>query len=102
MRGNRWQIAEKTAVRWMVWCSMCVIGRTLLMFFFFFQAEDGIRDVAVTGVQTCALPICWIPTLPTLMVPCLCIGDVDRVRRFAMRILGLGRVWTPLHPHLAW
>src|SRR5687768_17827397 len=27
--------------------------------FFFFQAEDGIRDVAVTGVQTCALPI-WI------------------------------------------
>src|SRR5256884_2817958 len=31
----------------------CVI-RSL---FFFFQAEDGIRDVAVTGVQTCALPI---------------------------------------------
>src|SRR2546429_2877422 len=27
------------------------------MSFFFFQAEDGIRDVAVTGVQTCALPI---------------------------------------------
>src|SRR2546422_2493408 len=32
-------------------------GRTLSCFFFFFQAEDGIRDVAVTGVQTCALPI---------------------------------------------
>ena len=30
----------------------------VLFFFFFFQAEDGIRDVAVTGVQTCALPIC--------------------------------------------
>src|SRR2546422_10283344 len=28
--------------------------------FFFFQAEDGIRDVAVTGVQTCALPICFL------------------------------------------
>src|SRR2546422_3914598 len=28
-----------------------------MFFFFFFQAEDGIRDVAVTGVQTCALPI---------------------------------------------
>src|SRR5215211_8237825 len=27
------------------------------MFFFFFQAEDGIRDHCVTGVQTCALPI---------------------------------------------
>ena len=25
--------------------------------FFFFQAEDGIRDTSVTGVQTCALPI---------------------------------------------
>src|SRR5256886_5426867 len=28
-----------------------------LFFFFFFQAEDGIRDLTVTGVQTCALPI---------------------------------------------
>src|SRR5256885_8664683 len=27
------------------------------MYFFFFQAEDGIRDYKVTGVQTCALPI---------------------------------------------
>src|SRR2546430_16973772 len=27
------------------------------MLFFFFQAEDGIRDLTVTGVQTCALPI---------------------------------------------
>src|SRR2546430_13666782 len=26
---------------------------------FFFQAEDGIRDLTVTGVQTCALPICF-------------------------------------------
>src|SRR5215203_4175738 len=29
----------------------------MLIFFFFFQAEDGIRDIGVTGVQTCALPI---------------------------------------------
>src|SRR3712207_7951809 len=27
------------------------------MVYFFFQAEDGIRDIGVTGVQTCALPI---------------------------------------------
>src|SRR5256884_6168802 len=39
--------------------------------FFFFQAEDGIRDVAVTGVQTCALPIChpkffdWVMNVAT-------------------------------------
>src|SRR2546429_1510599 len=32
------------------------VGRLVCMCFFF-QAEDGIRDVAVTGVQTCALPI---------------------------------------------
>src|SRR5688500_19186673 len=29
----------------------------ILVFIFFFQAEDGIRDYKVTGVQTCALPI---------------------------------------------
>src|SRR5687768_18575370 len=33
---------------------------------FFFQAEDGIRDVAVTGVQTCALPIFAGRLLPVL------------------------------------
>src|SRR2546430_11104673 len=33
------------------------LGR-LSVDFFFFQAEDGIRDLTVTGVQTCALPIC--------------------------------------------
>src|SRR2546430_4847315 len=37
-------------------------GTTLVLtrggvYFFFFQAEDGIRDLTVTGVQTCALPI---------------------------------------------
>src|SRR5207237_3587453 len=30
----------------------------IVLFYFFFQAEDGIRDSSVTGVQTCALPIC--------------------------------------------
>src|SRR5256885_6758110 len=33
--------------------SLCVV----LVYVFFFQAEDGIRDYKVTGVQTCALPI---------------------------------------------
>src|SRR5258707_12231707 len=33
--------------------------------FFFFQAEDGIRDIGVTGVQTCALPI----LKPEIMIP---------------------------------
>src|SRR5207249_6311707 len=35
-------------------------------FFFFFQAEDGIRDRNVTGVQTCALPISLALTAPGL------------------------------------
>src|SRR5216683_6675387 len=35
-----------------------------LEIFFFFQAEDGIRDLIVTGVQTCALPISkWSPAI---------------------------------------
>src|SRR5688572_32057596 len=34
----------------------------MFFFFFFFQAEDGIRDLTVTGVQTCALPICVLVT----------------------------------------
>src|SRR5256885_8260255 len=38
---------------WMwLWSAVCY------RWFFFFQAEDGIRDYKVTGVQTCALPIC--------------------------------------------
>src|SRR3712207_8219772 len=37
------------------------------MIFFFFQAEDGIRDIGVTGVQTCALPILSVrPGTPTV------------------------------------
>src|SRR5205823_11766108 len=41
------------------WCEcMCVF-----FVFFFFQAEDGIRDKLVTGVQTCALPISGVEAL---------------------------------------
>src|SRR2546430_10900068 len=35
----------------------------MYVFFFFFQAEDGIRDLTVTGVQTCALPISLMTAL---------------------------------------
>src|SRR5256885_11849651 len=38
----------------------CSSWRMRVVFFFFFQAEDGIRDYKVTGVQTCALPICMV------------------------------------------
>src|SRR3712207_8531397 len=38
---------------------MCLIILRLI----FFQAEDGIRDIGVTGVQTCALPISMLPRI---------------------------------------
>src|SRR5260221_8187770 len=43
----------------MCWCLYVgICGEVIrFVFFFFFQAEDGIRDHCVTGVQTCALPI---------------------------------------------
>ena len=46
-------------VRGEVWCGRGVMIALFcfLFCFFFFQAEDGIRDTSVTGVQTCALPI---------------------------------------------
>src|SRR6266568_4378233 len=45
--------------------------------FFFFQAEDGIRDGTVTGVQTCALPI-WGPTFLAASVPLTGLGPAGR------------------------
>src|SRR5256886_5221043 len=51
-------------------------------FIFFFQAEDGIRDLTVTGVQTCALPIS-----STLVFRCL-----HDTATFALRSL---RAWSP-------
>src|SRR2546429_4755483 len=47
-----------TSPSWLLQIWVCsIIEHVWLLYVFFFQAEDGIRDVAVTGVQTCALPI---------------------------------------------
>src|SRR3989449_11668875 len=64
---------------------------TLLFSFFFFQAEDGIRDVAVTGVQTCALPI--LLGLLVLLQPVV-QGEGARERRdlLADQLLLLGQL----------
>src|SRR5256884_970075 len=62
------------------------------VFFLFFQAEDGIRDVAVTGVQTCALPICFFEFAQGLAARVLGQArpdDSDRIR-YAFRLC-LGR-----------
>src|SRR2546429_7232467 len=52
-------VRKPLLIVWPAWQRVCLkISPTCeRMPCFFFQAEDGIRDVAVTGVQTCALPI---------------------------------------------
>src|SRR5256885_8970612 len=67
---------------------MCIIV-------FFFQAEDGIRDYKVTGVQTCALPICGIlsdPPLPDEAVRPVLRGDataeLPQIMSTAKEVLG--------------
>src|SRR2546429_2447478 len=66
--------------------SVSSISRSASFKFFFFQAEDGIRDVAVTGVQTCALPICYIQVIENgravmrlCVQPVECLPDADVV-----------------------
>src|SRR2546425_7261193 len=46
------------------WCTLCAVR--IPSVFFFFQAEDGIRDKLVTGVQTCALPIYRVRPRPVV------------------------------------
>src|SRR5699024_12059020 len=48
----------------LLYCFSLHYVHVLLVLFFFFQAEDGIRDRNVTGVQTCALPIYPVRGLP--------------------------------------
>src|SRR2546427_1816392 len=60
----------------------------VLCYFFFFQAEDGIRDLTVTGVQTCALPICPVNDR---------LGEV-RTMRLGATLYALGYALLPLAP----
>src|SRR2546430_4742456 len=67
------------------------------VFFFFFQAEDGIRDLTVTGVQTCALPIFTrpgsqsAPSIPSEPVPPIRTNGTTEKESPAVRS-GLGLV----------
>src|SRR3712207_8728154 len=71
------------------------------MFFVFFQAEDGIRDIGVTGVQTCALPISLLKlsintflkfvhddsVIPVLYAPIICFSEVNKsfIKSFSLK-----------------
>src|SRR5262249_59057465 len=50
------------------------IALVLYICFFFFQAEDGIRDWSVTGVQTCALPISHKTVIHMMLSPVQPVG----------------------------
>src|SRR2546426_8447834 len=63
-------------------------------FFFFFQAEDGIRDYKVTGVQTCALPICsrrssWRPPLSSYRQYYPIQAQIEVLRLLGNRAVGI-------------
>src|SRR2546430_11517404 len=72
-------------------------SKNVMLVSFFFQAEDGIRDLTVTGVQTCALPISAldgdIAQLPRHPV----VPDLARLHPERARAIGVGRIETPLH-----
>src|SRR5438034_8834554 len=60
------------------------------MFFFFFQAEDGIRDHCVTGVQTCALPIFPVcPFAPRTIKPFVAELPLSRVSGPLAKVLAV-------------
>src|SRR5207245_8127550 len=81
---------------WLTSLHVCV-----LFCYFFFQAEDGIRDATVTGVQTCALPIShasanaqravWPPEEERVMVP---PPQVARIASLGYNELAADAVWA--------
>src|SRR5690606_40373478 len=74
------------------WSRMVMCARS-----FFFQAEDGIRDFHVTGVQTCALPILLLglSTVALVVVPLIAMpllfGFVPRIRELQVGPMPLWR-----------
>src|SRR5207248_5634132 len=70
--------------------------------FFFFQAEDGIRDRTVTGVQTCALPISLIPAVARMELAGIKVDSAELKRLstdFARRLIELEREIYQLAGH---
>src|SRR2546427_7119349 len=73
-----------------------------MLFFFFFQAEDGIRDLTVTGVQTCALPILLLEyqlPLTSKRIDCMLTGENPESRDNAV-IVEL-KQWEDAEPSAA-
>src|SRR5699024_11477507 len=77
------------------WQSVPPVMVDVMLRCFFFQAEDGIRDRNVTGVQTCALPI-WI-TRPTQepTAPRCCKSTCPAAQRWCCKRFDLGILTLP-------
>src|SRR3989440_374791 len=72
-------------------CTLCgrflQVALTLILvvgYLFFFQAEDGIRDLIVTGVQTCALPICAVLRATALRLSAVPVLRLPYVRELSV------------------
>src|SRR5256885_12209788 len=80
-------------------------GRESLKEFFFFQAEDGIRDYKVTGVQTCALPIFsplasvspWAISVINVLL-CTSLSSASWKLKLALESCGIWIPWTAAMP----
>src|SRR2546425_315912 len=80
---------------------------SFLGFFFFFQAEDGIRDKLVTGVQTCALPIYLVLVIEAIHLVDAALRDtvdLDREPALLVEVTGgvLGRPLEDVTAELHW
>src|SRR5699024_1689192 len=76
---------------------MLMIFSVCCFVFFFFQAEDGIRDRNVTGVQTCALPICDALNINTNIQFDIAITSPPYINAFDYgRTLRLENLWLDL------
>src|SRR6266540_5791165 len=79
---------------------LVLCGYSYIVFFFFFQAEDGIRDRDVTGVQTCALPIYWVRAAERALssLEATAVGFSGQMHG----LVALGEDHVPLRPAILW
>src|SRR3712207_1464959 len=82
--------ATKAHVGWLIF-------RLVSILVFFFQAEDGIRDIGVTGVQTCALPI----YSRHLIIPDVAMDGQKRLKNAKVLCVGAGGLGSPTLMYLA-
>src|SRR5207302_7274544 len=75
---------------------------SFIFFFFFFQAEDGIRDFHVTGVQTCALPICSFDDCQRLVKQAFSDAELNKHTWLtSANSINIGRLLPQMFYHVA-